>query len=213
MLEYLDKNETFIRELIDGNDSVQLSEEDWLFIKEYVRVFEPVSYATLRLQNKSLTIGDFFFIWIDCLLQLEEMTNSKMASALVAAMKKRQEVMFAGKSFLAALYLDPRINYLESEFLTDEQKNIGLQHLMKLWAKIKNGMKDPPEAAVGVPSSTTSPVSRIESMLRKKDSEAAVEGSSSSAPVSRIEAMLRKKDSAMDQPKQTMETRLREMPH
>ncbi|XP_050093968.1 uncharacterized protein LOC126576706 [Anopheles aquasalis] len=137
MLDYFVKNEEFLRELIDGNDLVQLSEEDWQFLKEYCTVFEPVYCATVRLQNESLTMGDFFFIWLDCLMTVEEIANSQMASTLVAAMKNRQTLLVEGKPFLAALYLDPRINYVQSDLMSDEQKKIGLQHLLQLWSKMR----------------------------------------------------------------------------
>lgn len=207
MLEYFVKNERFLRELLDGNDQVHISDEDWHFIKEYVQVFHPVYRATIRLQNESLTMGDFFFIWLECVMELEEMTGSELANSMTAAMKKRQEVMFEGKAFLAALYLDPRINYLKTDFLTDEQKNVGLEHLLNLWEKIK---KKQSIVAPDAPVSSTSSGSKMEAMMVKNE-RAEDMPSCSSAPVSRIEEMLRKKHSTIDPPKHNMETRLREM--
>lgn len=185
MLEYFVENEQFLKELVEENNNVQLTGEDWTFIKDFVSTFKPVYNATVRLQDETLIMGDFFFIWLECELHLNEMNND-MACSLVSAMHKRQAVMFEGKSLLAALYLDPRINYKESEFLSDEQKSVGLHHLKKVWERIKVDINETTISAV-VPSSSTTPVSFIEAMLRKKDS-------------------------AKDQTRQTMDTKLREMP-
>ncbi|XP_049548124.1 uncharacterized protein LOC125959347, partial [Anopheles darlingi] len=156
---------------------------------EYCTVFEPVYCATVRLQNECLTMGDFFFI---C---LEEIKNSQMAITLVAAMKNRQKLLVEGTPFLAALNLDPRINYVQSDLISDEQKNIGLQHLLQLWSKMSVSL-DSSETFVATPSS----------------SQTLAEETTENLTLSRVEAMLRKKEANPENRKIDMEKKLKEMP-
>ena len=65
MMEYFVVNRKFIEELLKENIKVNMPTIDWNFIENFVQAFRPVFCATNRLQNESLIIGDFFFIWLD----------------------------------------------------------------------------------------------------------------------------------------------------
>lgn len=66
-------------------------------------------------------MGDFYFVWLTCCLELEDV-DSPLARNILQAMEKRKSKLFDNNAFLAAIYLDPRINYRGSELITQEQR-------------------------------------------------------------------------------------------
>ncbi|XP_058835282.1 uncharacterized protein LOC131692317 [Topomyia yanbarensis] len=48
-------------------------------------------------------------------------------------MEQRERTYFENDAFLAAIFMDRRINYIGTPFLNEEQQNQGMQHLQKLW--------------------------------------------------------------------------------
>lgn len=157
-------------DLVAENDELIMEDEDWTLVERFVEAFDPVNSATLRLQNEALTMGDFFLIWLECRLRVEELKDNPIAVALVIAMKDRQTTLLENKAFLAAVYMDPRINYCGSDFISDENKRVAVDQLLTLWERIRHST-EPPSHEESASSSAQAPsVSRVEMMLRKKHS-------------------------------------------
>lgn len=115
-----------------------------------------------------MTMGDFLFAWETCRLDLLESSDS-MASCLLKHMERRREKLFS-PAVVAALFMDPRVNFGGSEFLTDDDRRVAINHLMKLGNALKNdGEEVDARPNVPVPTtSTTSEPSRMEKFLRRR---------------------------------------------
>lgn len=48
---------------------------------------------------------------------------NKFPIKIIEAMKDREDKLFDNEVFLAAIYMDPRFNYIGSTLISDEQRN------------------------------------------------------------------------------------------
>nr|XP_029718201.1 uncharacterized protein LOC115260971 [Aedes albopictus] len=152
---------------MEENEDVAMTNEMWKFVKEFATVFKPAYIGTKKLQEQTLVMGDLMFLWLDCMLQLEE-ANCNMANTLIEAMKHRQRALFENKKFLAAIYMDPRLNYAGTEFLSEEEKDMAIEHLLEIWERIKEQVKEQAGNPITLPSTSTAPTTRVEAMLTAK---------------------------------------------
>lgn len=125
MIQSLKKGQDFIMSLTEGKEDPIISVEMWEFITQFEEVFAPVAEATQRLQNDQTTFGDLFLIWEKCSYQLRK-SNTKIASIVLASMDKRKIQLMTNKPFLAGIFFDQRINYRNSPFITNEEREIAL---------------------------------------------------------------------------------------
>ena len=93
-----------------------------------------MSELTVALQSSQLTFGDFYLLWIRCKLLLEKKDNP-LSKQLLMNMKNREPALIDNKAFLAAIFLDQRINYRNSPLISDEQRQCALVS-MNIEAKI-----------------------------------------------------------------------------
>ncbi|XP_055525752.1 uncharacterized protein LOC129718738 [Wyeomyia smithii] len=172
MLSQLIDQKLFINELMDENDEPMLTAEHWTFIEKFVEAFDPFHSVTHTLQEEIMTMGDFYLLWLECLLRIEELANNYIAKALIAALNSKQEHLFESRFFLAALYFDPRINYGGSELLSEEHKCIAIDQILKLWEKIRHteSIEVSAHAENGSSNSCSTNFRLVEAMLRKKHS-------------------------------------------
>ncbi|XP_052565472.1 zinc finger BED domain-containing protein 4-like [Culex pipiens pallens] len=175
MVSYFKENETFIKDLLKSNQKEALiSKSTWTFIWSFTAVFQPVFIATKKLQEENMTMGDFLFAWETCRLELEDST-SNMAKCLIRHMDRRRVKLFS-PPVVAALYLDPRVNFHGSELLTDVDRKVAVDHLLELWNSLKDDQESQPNAppkdkrttvTTSSPSTTSQP-SKMELFLRRK---------------------------------------------
>lgn len=100
-----------------------ISDIDWTFIETFLTAYKPVAKCSKQLQNEQYVIGDFFRDWLNCELELEELSCiNKYASDLHDAMVNRKSKLFDNHAFIAALYFDPRFNFEGSTILSETQK-------------------------------------------------------------------------------------------
>lgn len=112
------------REFISGllqEDRFQISNELWNFAEKFIAAFRPVAITTLTLQKEQFTMGDFYKSWLECELDLKSM-NNVFSQLLLQAMNARKSKLFDCDAFLAAMYMDPRFTYLNSDILSKQQK-------------------------------------------------------------------------------------------
>lgn len=88
------------------------------------QILKPLAVATTKLQSEQLTLGDLFIIWEEIKLELDFVANSHQndfREAILKSMAIREKKVVANDSFLAAIYLDPRFNYINSRMLSKSQ--------------------------------------------------------------------------------------------
>ncbi|XP_017465256.1 PREDICTED: uncharacterized protein LOC108358437 isoform X3 [Rhagoletis zephyria] len=120
-------------------DSV-VPEVDWHFLSTYLEAFKPLWNCTSKLQSEQYIVGDFYRDLMCCELELDELMQKGnfYAQLLVEALKNRKEELLKSEAFLAALYVDPRFNFIGSPFLNDDNKQIAVKHLLKTYGTIES---------------------------------------------------------------------------
>lgn len=130
MVSAIADQEEFIKLILEQNratSTLHILNTHSQAIREMRILFKIISDSTNSLQNEHLTMGDLYKIWLELEIDVEELslnneTVSYMKVAIVESMNIRKENLFTNELFLSCLYLDPRFNYLNSRFLTDENK-------------------------------------------------------------------------------------------
>lgn len=123
MINCLTTQKEFITDLISDDANFKISDELWTFIDKFQQAFSPVFVATKKLQEDQLVMGDFFKIWFECEIELQQGDeNNEFSNQLLCAMQKRKKKLFENNVFVAAMYLDSRFNYSGSNIISDEEK-------------------------------------------------------------------------------------------
>ena len=99
-----------------------VTKDIWLNMEIFLTSFKPVHEAILELQSQNLTMGDFFFIWLRCKYVLEDVRTT-MSSMILEEIRKGEEKLFKNEIFLAAIFMDPRINFKNTIYMSREQQD------------------------------------------------------------------------------------------
>lgn len=121
MIERLVEQRSTIEIIIENRNDVQIDVELWEFMIDFKTSFQVIFEATVKLQNESLIIGDFYKIWKECEIELEEV-QTIISNDLLLSLHKREKTLFENDAFVAAIFFDPRFNYLGSDYISDENK-------------------------------------------------------------------------------------------
>ena len=87
--------------------------------------FKPVAEATIKLQDSQITFGDFFLIWEKCTFELKNHENA-LSKVIAFKIDKRRQNLMNNKAFLAAIFVDQRINFRNSPFISSEERTCAL---------------------------------------------------------------------------------------
>lgn len=108
MLEQLFKLKEFcIANLDPVEESVLTS------IEKYFYILQPCRSLSRKLQKEQLTFWDFYIAWMKCRLGVEQI-DDPFARHLLTCISNQEVTLFENECFLAALYLDPRVNSILS---------------------------------------------------------------------------------------------------
>lgn len=125
MIKSLTKEQDFVSSLSEEDVTPIISGRLWEFIMEFEKVFEPIAEATLKLQNSQTTFGDLFLIWEKCSYKLKN-SKYKLASVVLQCMDNRKQQIMSNKIFLASIFFDQRINFRNSPFIQNEEREVAL---------------------------------------------------------------------------------------
>lgn len=126
-----------LRLICTENYELYLSESTWNSIEATVASLKPTKILTQKLQIEQLTMGDFYLNWISCKLELQTI-NTALACELHRNMEIREKILFESKAFVAAIYMDPRVNFL----LTTDQQEMAENMLINTWMRWRKLNKD-----------------------------------------------------------------------
>lgn len=96
--------------------------DQWEFVHEYKNALEPIRIATDALQNKHVSLGDFYIHWLRCMMEVKKQPTNELAVALTESLQTRLQQLKQNLAFKASLLIDPRFNYISSSVLTPEEK-------------------------------------------------------------------------------------------
>ncbi|XP_037728652.1 uncharacterized protein LOC119559667 [Drosophila subpulchrella] len=99
---------------------------DWDWIDTYIDAFSDTYQATLKLQDKNLVYSEFFVVWMKLKLKCEN-SHNLIKKKLSAQIKIRESKLLENEALLAAIYMDPRVNCM----LTNYQKSLAKANLKK----------------------------------------------------------------------------------
>lgn len=94
---------------------------------ELLEVLDP--FVSSLSDDKHYTAGDFMFGLRICEEKLEKL-NTREARQVLEHLLTEKKTLLQKKQFLGALLVDPRVNNRENAFLSKDQKEIALNHLM-----------------------------------------------------------------------------------
>ncbi|XP_037719418.1 uncharacterized protein LOC119553225 isoform X6 [Drosophila subpulchrella] len=100
---------------------------DWDWIETYIDAFSDTYQATLKLQDKHLVYSEFFVVWMELKLKCEN-SHNLIKKKLSAQKKIRESKLLENEALLAAIYMDPRVNCM----LTNYQKSLAKANLKKI---------------------------------------------------------------------------------
>lgn len=83
-----------------------------MFIHNYVNTYEPVYKLTKILQNKNVSLSEFYFQWVKATYDIEKI-DSPFAEPLSQALYERLKKLMQNNAFKAAVYMDPKLPWIE----------------------------------------------------------------------------------------------------
>jgi len=95
--------------------------------RTYIDAFSDTYQATLKLQDKNLVYSEFFVVWMELKLKCEN-SHNLIKKKLSAQIKIRESKLLENEALLAAIYMDPRVNCM----LTNYQKSLAKTNLKKI---------------------------------------------------------------------------------
>ena len=98
---------------------------------------EPINRTTLSLQKEQLFYADFYKLWLNLKLELQQLRNP-LATKLAKHIEHREKNFLNNDSMVAALYLDPRLKRI----LSKDQKETAVKHLKKVAFKMLSAKQD-----------------------------------------------------------------------
>lgn len=125
MVKRIKDQQEFIRSMLSEELQREFNEKFWIMVDRFVHVTTPLYLLTKRIQEESLICGSMFLYWKECCLELEEI-DDPLAGQLHDALVNRQHMWFDNPAFLAALFVDPRLNDFQPPVLTAEQKEVAI---------------------------------------------------------------------------------------
>lgn len=139
MLNSIHVKKTIFAEIGDLFDELRLTADDWAYIEEYISAFEPLFVLTKALQGSELILGDVFKLVKICELKVTKLpTDNRFAEALTTALKQRTKHMMGNAAFKAAMLFDPRWCFVDSPYITMEDKLEAIVSIMRYLNNLNN---------------------------------------------------------------------------
>ncbi|XP_054743050.1 uncharacterized protein LOC129247775 [Anastrepha obliqua] len=129
-----------LKDFIENITDAHVPDIDWHFLDTFLEAFKPLRDRSNKLHSEQYIVGDFYRDLMCCELDLDELVQKGnfYAQLLVEALKTKKENIVKNEAFLAALYVDPRFNFLGTPFLPEDKKEIAVKHLLKTYDTIKS---------------------------------------------------------------------------
>lgn len=167
---------------------VLLSDHEWERVKNVTSILESFNKYTKCLQSTRTTLSDFYGFWLKIKLKLQASSSLDpfFVEIIQKEMESREVLLFDNPTMLGALYLDPRYQCV----LTENQKEIAVNHLVTLFQKITS-LEAKPDMVNGCTDDTNMNTSddEVEEYLRNIRGNA-----SNDPPVPNIESMVKSFD-------------------
>ncbi|XP_065085818.1 uncharacterized protein LOC135707833 [Ochlerotatus camptorhynchus] len=133
MVACLYAQSTFYKDLGCKFDELRLTEDDWDYVIEFSCAFEHVYGLTKNLQSDDLILGDVYKFVKMCQLKLKQVPpGNRFSEKIVHALTTRATVMMDNNAFRAALLFDQRWCFIDSPYVTTDDKLAAIEHILKV---------------------------------------------------------------------------------
>lgn len=78
--------------------------------------------CTKKLQERHVSLCDFYIAWLMTISEVRNMFSNPFTQRLTLALTDRLVKLKSSQVFQMALFMDPRLNYLNSKLFTDDEK-------------------------------------------------------------------------------------------
>lgn len=136
ILKRLRELKYFCIEFSSVYEFLHLTETLWNFVDVFLDIFESIHKTTIQLQKQNLIFGYFFKLWIEMKINLSENRDHVIKKLLLESIAKREPILLNNPAFCAAIYLDPRFNFI----LFENSKEIA-QAQIKMVVRAINGVE------------------------------------------------------------------------
>ncbi|XP_062703027.1 uncharacterized protein LOC115256375 [Aedes albopictus] len=133
-----------------------LTPKIWEFIEHYVQAFEPLDICTKKLQERHVSLSDFYIAWLMTINSVRNMFSNPFAQKLTKALTDRLVKLKSSQAFQMALFVDPRLNFLNSKLFNEDEK-LHIQTCIKdTWNRIRRLKPSPSEMSANNSSNSNS---------------------------------------------------------
>ncbi|XP_055613891.1 uncharacterized protein LOC129760282 [Uranotaenia lowii] len=139
MMKVVTKQEKFFRGLAEEFSELTFREDQWIFMHDFVNAFRHIHKLIKDMQRRHLGLSDFYILWIGAMVQVEQSKESNLFSGpLLKALNERLKNLMENEVVQAAIYLDPRLNFLGSHIFSASEKVHVQRYICKLLKKMQN---------------------------------------------------------------------------
>lgn len=110
---------------------VVLDESGWASLDKCVATLQPFKKYSLKLQNETCTLSDFFGFWTSLKINLLTKTDD-FSRQLLKQMNERNDMLMNNPALIAAVYLDPRY-----QRALKEKKELAIEVLLNFHSRLK----------------------------------------------------------------------------
>ncbi|XP_065092437.1 uncharacterized protein LOC135713281 [Ochlerotatus camptorhynchus] len=133
------QQEKFYVALCRKYPKLALNESDWKFLRDYNDAFLPLHEMIELVQGEHPPpFSEFYMRWLLAIKDVRGKTDNQFSAPLVESLTKRLVLLKENMVYKAAIYLDPRFNYLRSVVFTAEQKEEIQNYIVSIWNRIQN---------------------------------------------------------------------------
>ncbi|XP_062715818.1 uncharacterized protein LOC109403457 [Aedes albopictus] len=123
MIESFHHNALFFKDLGQKFPELNLTDEEWVYIEEFIAAFEPLHVVSKNVQADDLVLGDVYKFLKICQLKIKKIpAGNRFSESLESALHTRAKKMLDNDAVRAALLFDQRWCFVDSPYVSTEDK-------------------------------------------------------------------------------------------
>ncbi|XP_065093091.1 uncharacterized protein LOC135713785 [Ochlerotatus camptorhynchus] len=133
MINSLHSRKAFFEDIGQKFEELHVTADDWTYIEEFTAAFEPLFVLTKALQANDLILGDVFKLLKICQLKLSKIpAANRFSESLKQALQGRAIRMMDNDAFRAALLFDQRWCFIDSPYVSMDERLKAIEHMLKV---------------------------------------------------------------------------------
>ncbi|XP_065078281.1 uncharacterized protein LOC135701417 [Ochlerotatus camptorhynchus] len=142
MINSLHSRKAFFEDIGQKFEELHVTADDWTYIEEFTAAFEPLFVLTKALQANDLILGDVFKLLKICQLKLSKIpAANRFSESLKQALQGRAIRMMDNDAFRAALLFDQRWCFIDSPYVSMDERLKAIEHMLKVASILKTFKK------------------------------------------------------------------------